>query len=251
MKIYVLGTGNALRSEFDNTCFLIDADKKYLIDCPRDYYRKFKQFGIDVNDVHDVILTHLHNDHVGNLDDLFMDAHYIQKKKINIYTTKHIFEKLRERAKAGVTDNEPERHYSLEDFATLEELSLERVYNNGDIKIDIRDNKHDAGIPTIGLKVNKGGIILGYSSDDDLRENDNFLWDSDIVFHEAAINESSIHTCYKKLENAVNDGKISKDKLYLIHVPRIFDTELKFAKEGIYDVTNDGISFLGVKNGIS
>lgn len=243
MEIYVLGIGSALRSEFDNTCFMVNADKKYLIDCPRDFYKKFMQFGMNANEVHDIILTHLHNDHVGNLDDLLLDAHYIQKTKVNIYTTREIFEKLRERAKAGVTDNEPDKHYCLEDFATLEELSFDKAYENGDIKIDIRANKHDAGIPTIGLKVNKNGIILGYSSDDSLRENDNFLWDSDIVFHEAGLTDSQIHTYYKKIEQAVKDGKVPKEKLYLIHIPKYFETELQFAKEGKYEVSKEGILF--------
>lgn len=67
MKITMLGTGNALTTEYYNTCFIIsDNDKNFLIDGGggNGILRQFKQSGFSFNDIHHIFVTHTHTDHL-------------------------------------------------------------------------------------------------------------------------------------------------------------------------------------------
>ncbi len=67
MKITMLGTGNALTTEYYNTCFIIsDNEKHFLVDGGggNGILRQFKKSGFSFSDIHDVFVTHTHTDHL-------------------------------------------------------------------------------------------------------------------------------------------------------------------------------------------
>lgn len=67
MDIKILGTGNALVTECYNTCFVLDDDGKYfMVDGGggSQILSRLKQAGIDVNDIHEIFVTHKHIDHL-------------------------------------------------------------------------------------------------------------------------------------------------------------------------------------------
>lgn len=69
MKITMLGTGNALVTECYNTCFIIsdnDNKRNFLIDGGGGNFilRQLKISGFDLNDIHDIFITHKHIDHL-------------------------------------------------------------------------------------------------------------------------------------------------------------------------------------------
>jgi hypothetical protein len=90
MKILPLGTGNANpKNKYGNSCFLLEADKKYLVDFPRiiapDLEGRLK-------DVRDIFITHVHNDHLGSLVDflLMRGPKENGEERINIYSIKEV-----------------------------------------------------------------------------------------------------------------------------------------------------------------
>ena len=67
MKLTILGTGNATVSEYYNTCYAIsDEGKHFLVDAGggNRILKVLKDTGIDMNDIHDIFVTHEHVDHV-------------------------------------------------------------------------------------------------------------------------------------------------------------------------------------------
>ena len=67
MKLTILGTGNATVSECYNTCYAIsDEGKNFLVDAGggNRILKVLKDTGIDMNDIHDIFVTHEHVDHV-------------------------------------------------------------------------------------------------------------------------------------------------------------------------------------------
>ena len=67
MKLTILGTGNATVSECYNTCYAIsDEGKHFLVDAGggNRILKVLKDTGIDMNDIHDIFVTHEHVDHV-------------------------------------------------------------------------------------------------------------------------------------------------------------------------------------------
>ena len=66
MKLTILGTGNATVSECYNTCYAIsDEGKHFLVDAGggNRILKVLKDTGIDMNDIHDIFVTHEHVDH--------------------------------------------------------------------------------------------------------------------------------------------------------------------------------------------
>ena len=67
MKLTILGTGNAAVSECYNTCFVLsDKEEHFLVDAGSGnrILKLLKDAGIELEDIHDIFVTHEHIDHV-------------------------------------------------------------------------------------------------------------------------------------------------------------------------------------------
>ena len=67
MKLTLLGTGNALVTECYNTCFIIsDGNKNLLVDAGggNGILHQLKQAGYELQDIHEIFITHQHIDHL-------------------------------------------------------------------------------------------------------------------------------------------------------------------------------------------
>ena len=67
MKIHVLGTGNGGALECYNTCFAIENDGKYLLvdgGGGNQILTQLKKANINITDIHDVFISHIHTDHI-------------------------------------------------------------------------------------------------------------------------------------------------------------------------------------------
>lgn len=67
MKIHVLGTGNGGALECYNTCFAIENAGKYLLvdgGGGNQILTQLKKANINITDIHDVFITHIHTDHI-------------------------------------------------------------------------------------------------------------------------------------------------------------------------------------------
>jgi hypothetical protein len=155
LKCLVLGTGNIACEK--NTSFIIEADKKYLVDAPTFLEQMLKENNQDISQINDVILTHTHPDHFNGLEQ-FLHKKIKAKEKLNIYTTGEIYrqalDKLSPWIKTQVKDN-----------VEFKELNTKQVYNNDSIEIVIRNNYHEKLVPTIGFKFTYNNKKIGYSSD--------------------------------------------------------------------------------------
>jgi ribonuclease BN (tRNA processing enzyme) len=235
LKVYMLGTGNAFSKERNNTSFIIDSIQKYMVDCPRALLQTLDKAGIDVKDINDVILTHNHGDHKGDLETLIFQKYYNESnKKLNIYTTKEIFNDL-------VDSLETSTHKPIRDYVCFLEIKPYQLTGIGNFILRARENLHS--IPTIGFLIKHNGKKMGYSSDtrydpeyikqlyesgkiSEQKKNAllEFFWDADVILHEADSTASEIHTDVKQLEALPEDVK---KKIRLVHVPDNLETELK------------------------
>jgi ribonuclease Z len=87
-QLIILGTSNAIPSaDHENTHMaLITPERKVLIDCVSNPVVRLEQAGVEINTVTDIILTHLHPDHIAGLPLLLMDMWLMGRTHpLNIY----------------------------------------------------------------------------------------------------------------------------------------------------------------------
>lgn len=67
--LHFIGTGGSVATEErDNTSFLIlNREISVLVDCPGSVIQKLKKIGVDPRNVHSMIVTHIHPDHIYGL----------------------------------------------------------------------------------------------------------------------------------------------------------------------------------------
>jgi hypothetical protein len=157
MYITPLGVGN-LMSVNNNSSFVIEADKQYLVDMPPKINAILGKARMKHEQLNDVILTHVHPDHAGGLEE-FLLAKNDEENKINLYTTKEIYKQLIEKQPS------PYIRRLIESRIALQPLEFDKPYANNGVEIEIRENIHGEGIQTIGFKFSHKGKTLGYSGD--------------------------------------------------------------------------------------
>ncbi|MEM4248340.1 MAG: MBL fold metallo-hydrolase [Candidatus Nanoarchaeia archaeon] len=251
MEVKALGTGGAFSGLFGesrgNTCFVLNTDKKYLIDVPKDLFTCLREAGEDVKKIDGVFLTHIHDDHVGDLGSLLFEKYFVENSKLNLYTSKEIYESVKRRyADSHIpifnkTDPSELLHVSLEDYINFIEISPDKDYENDGLKVQVRSSWHP--VPTLGLKFTYDGKKLGYSGDTkfgpsfidrlcadgkiDSKQCYNlqaFLWDADLVIHEVVLGPAtSIHTNLDQLKLLPDE---LRRKILLVHSDDITDAHV-------------------------
>lgn len=267
MKVTALGTGGAFSGLFGenkgNTCFILEADRFYLIDCPKD----IGLFGdarvpIKVNSIGDVIITHIHSDHIGDLGRLLSEKKFVENKKLRLYANRGLYEQIKRRMSDELAGEftRPDMlgyvEYSFEDFVDFKEINPDKPFMHNGTKIEARHNWHptrpeNSEPTTIGIKISCRGKTFAYSGDtkydpalanelfrrktiskkqcEDLK---GFLWNADFIVHEATLNNGkpgvgNIHTSLDALKSLPADVQ---RKLYVAHTDDITSAHLAGTK---------------------
>ena len=242
IEIFVLGVGDAYSEKFNPTSFAIYSSEKYiLVECPDRLRKILKEFRekskrkIEIKNINDVIVTHLHGDHSNGLEAFGFWKKFIENKRPNVYSIQEVFEELWEnKLKAGMQriykENFSIQKVSFDFYFQPKILEFGKINQINDLKVEIKKTKHN--LPCFAIKVNDK---LGYSSDTYFdQELIEFLSPCEMIIHETG---SGIHTNYK---NLIRLPKNIKGKIYLAHLSDNFDcinSELKVLEEGkIYKI---------------
>lgn len=254
MEIEVLGIGNAFTALHYQTSFIIRADQTYLIDGPQALFRLLHSRGISRSEIDNVIVTHVHGDHVSGLETLLLWKKYFEGKKIRLHTSMGVFEELNRcffssfsrGFDRGLKKIVSKRFEDYIDFVELRESQQNKL--EGDLRLEIRHNWHPT--PTLGLKVSARGRTIAISGDTCYRptllqelkslgllsekrfENlaGGWLWNADLIYHEADGSPDGPHTFEGDLLRLPSQILA---KIRLVHVPDDFEpVGLPVAKEG-------------------
>ena len=85
-KLKPLGFGSAFNSQEygNNSWYFIEKDKVFMIDCGYTVFNTFREKGLDNYKEINIIITHMHTDHVGSLGTLIEWMYYVKGFKVNI-----------------------------------------------------------------------------------------------------------------------------------------------------------------------
>jgi ribonuclease BN (tRNA processing enzyme) len=86
LGIRFVGTGGAFDVELGNSAAIVSmAEANYLVDCGHSVFPRLVQLGL-VSKIDGILITHLHDDHVGSLSSLVLyHSLVLQKGRMKIY----------------------------------------------------------------------------------------------------------------------------------------------------------------------
>ncbi|MER2998877.1 MBL fold metallo-hydrolase [Pontibacter populi] len=194
MQTKFLGTGGAFDVDYLNSAALLRfREKNILIDCGFTVFPALVHKNL-ITKVGHIMLTHLHNDHIGSLPTLLLYKSIIEKapRPVILYPSEPFKQQLFSILEPQVKD--PDKYA---EFVPLEQFT-------GINAIDTF-GQHSEGMQTYAFVFDEGGNRIAYSGDLGKPET---LFDRldkmnplrTCVFHEITFNaENTGHTFYKKL----------------------------------------------------
>jgi len=175
LKIQMLGTGSAFAKAFNNNNALLTVNGlNLLVDCGITAPKALHDLGFSFNDLAAVLITHIHADHMGGLEELAFQMKFLYGRKPILYIADTLVTPLWEHSLRGGLQQE--KTETLDDFFDVRPL-IEGV------KQEIIPGLHVELIATCHIP-NK----LNYS----LLFNDTFFYSGDITF-DADLLHSLVH----------------------------------------------------------
>lgn len=238
LSVRVVGVGDAFTAKYHNACLLLESpNARVLIDAPPALARALADLGrtgpsVALDDIDHVIITHLHGDHVGGLEQLLFYRRFVTHKKCTVHAIPDVIAGLWDgRLRGGMDtllDASGTFHaMQLSDYADVVPL-VEGDNAIEDIAIAWRRTIHH--IPTSALSFAHGASKVAYSADTAFDPTlIDWLARADVFFHETNL---GVHT---PLASLVALPDATRARMRLIHYPDFHDVEgspIACAREG-------------------
>ena len=217
-RLIILGSSAAVSdAEHDNTHFVLQGDNSVvLVDCGSNPIVKLRRFGIQYDQLTDMILTHFHPDHVYGVPMLLMHMWLLGRRKpLRVHGLPHCLERTEDLMSAFLWDEWPQ--FFPVAFHRISSREGQPVIDNEDFRVSSWPVQHYS-VPTIGLRIEskESGKIVGYSCDTAPVRNVMRLANrADMLIHEATGEDPEGHS------SALQAGEIASEagvkRLVLIH----------------------------------
>lgn len=166
MDITILGSGDAFCSGGRaNACMRIAADDAVLaLEFGATALLSWKQAGWSTNDLDAVVISHLHGDHFGGLPFLMLDCQFVanRRKPLHIVGPTGLRARLEKAMEVFFPGSSAIRwNFSWDITEITSESSVDCV----GFQITCLEVQHPSGAPALGLRLARGGKVLGFSGD--------------------------------------------------------------------------------------
>ena len=239
LQVRVVGVGDAFTARYYNACLLIESgDQRLLVDAPPALARALRDLSIHsditvgLDDIDHVLITHLHGDHVGGLEQLLFWRRFVTGRKTTIHAIPEVLAGLWDTRLRGGMDTlmHPDGSQSrleLSDYAEVQPLGP-GVTRLGPIDLEWRRTVHH--IPTSAVRMRVGDRRVGYSADTAFDPTlIDWLAPADLIFHETNYGVHTPLAALAELPEAI------RGRMRLIHYPDQLDPRaapIACAREG-------------------
>ena len=155
LRVLVVGAGNG--HVRNNSSFLLTAgDRRVWVDPAPRPHETLGAYGVHWDDVTDVLLTHVHEDHMGGLTACLARARD-RGARLRLWATRSAFDVLRERLAYPVPE--------LPTLVDLHEIGPGQPAVIGEMRCEFRLNHHNLPSGALGVKAHWQGRCVGISGD--------------------------------------------------------------------------------------
>lgn len=215
MEVLMIGTGSAFSRKYGNTSALVRLDSGYnlLIDCGFTTPTDLDKRGVKLTDIDGILITHLHADHVGGLEEVAFKNRYIHgHRKIDLLVSDDLDRDLWLHSLKGGLEHTEEGICTIHDYFNVH--LLDEIGSDPSIageEIFIHRTQHVPYKHSFAVSI---GNML-YTSDtkfdpewlDDLSGHE-------VIFHDCQLFRGGIHA---SLQELLTLPKYIQRKIYLMH----------------------------------
>ena len=162
MKVTFLGVGSAFSRKNANSNLLIEnGSLKLMVDCSRSGLPALEAYGLSLEDLTHILITHLHADHIGGLEEAALKTRIFHKRKLILLTAESLSDQLWNRSLRGGLefvelspgDTTPQ---TLNDYFSLQTVIPRQwitIGKNPGVRLYLRPTDHIKGMESYGLEV--------------------------------------------------------------------------------------------------
>ena len=220
MRLQFIGCGDAFGSGGRyNTCFHVTGHQvNFLIDCGASSLPALKRFGIVLEDIDLILITHFHGDHFGGLPFLLLDAQFTRRMRPLVIAGPEGIEMRLATLMEAMFENSSKRRRSFD--LGIVALKPETTHSFGAMNVTPFPVVHgDSGGPFLAYRIETEGRIIAYTADTEWtealiplgREADLFI--SEAYFHDKPVKN---HLNLKTLEAHLEE--IGPKRLMITHM---------------------------------
>src|SRR5437868_5147821 len=171
LAVRVLGVGDAFTALYTNASLVVEGDgTRLLVDAPPALNRGLRALPgepLTLDDLDHVLITHLHGDHVGGLEQLLFWRRFVTRRLVTIHAIPEVLADLWDSRLKGAMARllEPSgavQELVLADYANVNPL-VPGTNRIGAFDLEWRRTVHH--VPTSAIRVRCGAKTVGYSAD--------------------------------------------------------------------------------------
>ena len=228
MEILPLGVGSAFAKTLENTNFLIRPARgePFLLDCGHTATRALNRLGLPHTNGYRILLSHLHADHIGGLEEMGFSGQFLWNRKIDLFLPASLLEWLWPHCLEGGMGQRlpgPEESFfeaELSTYFNVHALEVGETLEMGSVLVRPVPTPHVPGRPSYGFHMTERetGHAVFFTCDSKFsqRNLDQYGQEAKLIFHDCQFNggAGAIHT---RLSELVGLPEEMRNRILLCH----------------------------------